>query len=92
MPKEKFENSLKRLEKIVDSLESGNLPLEETLKLYEEGVKLSRICSKTLHEAERKIEVLSKNRSGDFDLISFEEEESDEEPKAKKKKGTRKTK
>jgi len=50
----KFEKAVERLEKIVDELESGSLDLDESLKAYEEGVKLIKLCSKKLNEAEKK--------------------------------------
>jgi exodeoxyribonuclease VII small subunit len=60
----KFEDCLTRLEQIVAALETGNLPLEESLKVFEEGVQLSRHCAKYLDEAERRIEMLAKDDSG----------------------------
>ena len=60
----KFEDCLARLEQIVGSLESGNLPLEESLKIFEEGVGLARSCARYLEEAEKRIEVLAKDESG----------------------------
>ena len=56
----KFEESLQRLEKIVDQLEKGNVPLEQALKLFEEGMQLSTSCRKELEEAEGKVEILLK--------------------------------
>jgi exodeoxyribonuclease VII small subunit len=56
----KFEECLQRLEKIVDELEKGDIPLEKALALFEEGVKLSGACRKELEEAEGKIEILMK--------------------------------
>jgi len=56
----KFEDSLERLEKIVDDLEKGNVPLEQALKLFEEGMQLSTACRKELEQAEGKVEVLLK--------------------------------
>ena len=53
-----FENKLKRLEEIVHSMEAGDLQLEQSLKLFEEGVKLSRECTQQLGEAEAKVKVL----------------------------------
>jgi exodeoxyribonuclease VII small subunit len=53
-----FEVSLQRLEAIVDELEKGNVPLEQALKLFEEGLKLSSSCRKELEEAEGKVEIL----------------------------------
>ncbi len=60
----KFEDALQRLEQIVDQLESGDLPLEESLKVFEEGVALARRCSKYLEEAEKRIELLTRDESG----------------------------
>jgi exodeoxyribonuclease VII small subunit len=60
----KFEDCLSRLEQIVAALETGNLPLEESLKVFEEGVQLSRHCAKYLDEAERRIEMLAKDEGG----------------------------
>jgi exodeoxyribonuclease VII small subunit len=56
----KFEDCLQRLEKIVDDLEKGNVPLEQALKLFEEGMQLSSSCRKELEEAEGKVEILLK--------------------------------
>ena len=64
MAEEKFEEALKKLEEIVKEMESGDLTLEESLKSFEEGVRLSRFCAKKLDEAERRIEVLLKNEEG----------------------------
>lgn len=58
MAEEKFETAMKRLEEIVSKMEAGDLPLEESLRLFEEGIKLSRSLNKTLEEAERKVEIL----------------------------------
>jgi exodeoxyribonuclease VII small subunit len=60
----KFEDCLARLEQIVTALEAGNLPLEESLKVFEEGVTLARHCSRYLDEAERRIELLAKDETG----------------------------
>jgi exodeoxyribonuclease VII small subunit len=60
----KFEDSLARLEQIVSALESGNLPLEESLRVFEEGIALARHCARYLDEAERKIEILAKDEAG----------------------------
>ena len=56
----KFEECLDRLEKIVDQLEKGDIPLEQALKLFEEGVQLSNSCRKELEDAEGKVEILLK--------------------------------
>lgn len=63
-----FESSLADLEKIVEHLENGDLPLEESLKLFETGVKLSRECRERLSDAERRIEVLMKDGDGKLSL------------------------
>jgi exodeoxyribonuclease VII small subunit len=60
----KFEDCLARLEQIVGALEAGNLPLEESLKVFEEGIALARHCSRYLDDAERRIEMLVKDASG----------------------------
>ena len=72
----KFEKALERLEKIVEDLEAGNIPLEDALKKYEEGVKLSALCQKRLSQAEKKIEVLTKSLDGSLKKEPFEPEES----------------
>jgi exodeoxyribonuclease VII small subunit len=59
-----FEESLKKLETIVDRLERGDLPLEESLKLFEEGVGLSASCKQELDAAEGKVQLLVKQRDG----------------------------
>jgi len=67
-----FEHSLNDLETIVKKLEDGDLPLEESLKLFEEGVKLSRECRERLTSAERRIEVLMKDADGVIALETIE--------------------
>lgn len=67
----KFEEGLKRLEKIVDNLERGDIPLEESLKLYEEGVRLIRLLQTRLQEAETKIEKLLEEKDGTPILENF---------------------
>ncbi|MGD0735627.1 MAG: exodeoxyribonuclease VII small subunit [Terracidiphilus sp.] len=59
-----FEESLKKLETIVEKLEQGDLPLEESLKLFEEGVGLSATCKQELEAAEGKVQILIKQRDG----------------------------
>ena len=63
-----FEAALKQLEEIVQKLERGELPLEESLKLYEDGIRLSRLCHAKLEEAEGKIELLMKDAKGELVL------------------------
>jgi exodeoxyribonuclease VII small subunit len=74
MAEKKFEAALARLEEIVSELEKGDVPLEQSLKLFEEGIKLSRICNKRLEEAERKVEILLKDKNGNIKAEEFEEE------------------
>ena len=59
-----FEESLKQLEKIVEQLERGDLPLEESIRLFENGVKLSSACKQELDAAEAKVQILIKERDG----------------------------
>jgi exodeoxyribonuclease VII small subunit len=68
----KFETALERLEEIVKKLEDGDLPLEDSLKLFEEGVKLSRLCDQKLQAAERRIEILMKDQEGAVATLPFE--------------------
>jgi len=75
MAEKKFEAALARLEELVQELEKGDLPLEQSLKFFEEGIKLSRICNRRLEEAERKVEILLKDKSGNIKAEPFEEEE-----------------
>ncbi len=75
-----FESSLAELEKIVEQLENGDIPLEESLKLFESGVKLSRECRERLTEAERRIEILMKDGSGNLSLSEFSNDASVGEP------------
>jgi exodeoxyribonuclease VII small subunit len=69
----KFEEALKKLEKIVEDLEQGDLSLDEALKKYQEGIDLSRVCSQRLESAKKKIEVLTKNKKGEFELKALDE-------------------
>jgi exodeoxyribonuclease VII small subunit len=69
----KFEDCLQRLEKIVDELEKGDIPLEQSLALFEEGMKLSESCRKELEEAEGKVEILLK-QNGKLQAEPFEAE------------------
>ncbi len=68
----KFEDAVQRLEQIVDQLEAGNLSLEESLQVFEEGVGLARRCGKYLDEAEKRIELLTKDESGLLKVEPFE--------------------
>src|SRR5215217_7234126 len=82
-----FESSLGDLEKIVRKLEDGDLSLEESLKLFEDGVRLSRECQERLNAAERRIEILLKDEKGNPILQEITGERLDEprEPKIKRR-------
>ena len=67
-----FEASLAELEAIVARLEQGELPLEESLRQFERGVALTRVCQKALAQAEQKIRVLAKGAGGESALQDFE--------------------
>jgi exodeoxyribonuclease VII small subunit len=69
-----FESALKRLEEIVKKLETGDQPLDTALELFEEGIKLSRFCQSKLEQAERRVEILIKNESGQTRAVPFESE------------------
>jgi exodeoxyribonuclease VII small subunit len=64
MAKERFEDALGKLEKIVSQLEQGDTSLEESLKLFEEGIRLSKICNQKLEEAEKRVEILLQDENG----------------------------
>ena len=69
----KFEEALHKLEAVVQRLESGELPLEESLRLFEEGVHLTKVCTRRLEEAERRITILLKNERGEIVETPFDE-------------------
>ena len=71
-----FEKSLADLEQIVGKLENGDLPLEESLELFEKGIKLSRECRERLTNAERRIEILMKDSNGGLTAEEFLPESS----------------
>jgi exodeoxyribonuclease VII small subunit len=87
MAEMKFEEALKKLEKIVEELESGSLSLDESLDKYEEGIRLSKACSKKLEIARKKVEILLKSEDGSVELKAFDEKSAEGEvkPEAKKK-------
>jgi exodeoxyribonuclease VII small subunit len=60
MAREKFEDALAKLEGIVKKMESGDMPLEESLKAFEDGIRLARLCAGKLDEAERRVDMLMK--------------------------------
>jgi exodeoxyribonuclease VII small subunit len=76
--KQAFEQSLGRLEEIVRKLESANLPLDEAMKLFEEGMQLSRDCQKQLEQAEARVEILLKKAGGEMAAQPFKPEGEEE--------------
>lgn len=76
-----FEDSLSKLESIVSQLESGDLPLEHALEIFEEGVGLARLCQSHLAEAERKVEMLLRER-GELKTVPFDPSTEMAEPPA----------
>jgi len=78
MAKEKFEEALGRLEDIVKRMEAGDMTLEESLKAFEEGIKLARLCSRKLDEAERRVEILLKQEE-ELVIRPFKVEENESE-------------
>lgn len=75
----KFEQAMARLEAIVGELEKGDLPLDESLKIFEEGIRLSKSCLKILEDAERKVEVLVQEQNGKKRLHAFTQDDDGEE-------------
>jgi exodeoxyribonuclease VII small subunit len=67
-----FEEALARLETIVKGLEDGDLPLEESLRLFEEGVSLTRLCASRLEEAQKRIDLLTRSDQGLPKLVPFD--------------------
>lgn len=66
--RQSFEEALSRLEEIVNELEEESISLENTIKLYEEGIKLSKICTETLEQAELRIEKVNEQHADNEDL------------------------
>lgn len=80
MKKEKaFEEALSELEEILNRLEQGDLPLEEALQLFEQGVKLSRLCHTKLDEAQKRVEILLKDEGGKMTAQPFEKGAGEED-------------
>ena len=75
----KFEKAIQRLEKIVDDLEKGEMDIDKSLEIFEEGIKMSRVCSKKLNEAEAKIEKLTKDQKGELVTELFPAEEENDQ-------------
>ncbi len=94
MAEAKFEKDLEKLEAIVEALEEGGLPLDEALKKFEQGIGLAKRCEKALSQAEKKIELLTKNAGGELETEAFESDGAEEAPQknasasAKEKAGT----
>jgi len=78
MAQKKFEEAMDRLEEIVRDLEEGDLPLEESLKAFEEGMNLIKFCSEKLEEVERKVTKLVKENDGKYGHQPFDIEEKEE--------------
>jgi exodeoxyribonuclease VII small subunit len=70
-----FEKALSELERIVNDLESGDLSLEDSIKSFEKGIELSKLCQKKLEAAENRVKKLLEKSGGDFDLELFEEKD-----------------
>jgi exodeoxyribonuclease VII small subunit len=79
MKEKSFEEALQELEGIVNRLEQGDLPLDEALQFFEDGVKLSRYCHTKLDEAQKRVEVLLKDESGKMTAQPFEPSEDRED-------------
>jgi exodeoxyribonuclease VII small subunit len=75
LSKERFEEAFKKLEAIVNKMEGGDLPLEESLKLFEEGMRLSKLCSQKLTEVQKKVELLIASEEGGLKTQPFPLEE-----------------
>ena len=79
MAKQTFEQAIKKLELIVQQLESGEQPLEDAVKKFEEGIKLSKFCSEKLDETEKRITILLKDEMGNvFEKPFISESESED--------------
>ncbi len=74
-----FEEALKQLETAVETLEGGNLPLAEALRLFEEGLKASNLCRARLEEAKQRVEVLATESGNDFELTELDAVEESED-------------
>lgn len=75
-----FEGAMDRLEKIVEQMESGKLPLEDLIVRYEEGMNLVKICQERLANAEQKIEIIARNSAGKTVVKEFERAQEPETP------------
>jgi exodeoxyribonuclease VII small subunit len=75
-----FEGAMDRLEKIVEQMESGKLPLEDLILRYEEGMSLVKVCQERLARAEQKIEIIARNSAGKPEVKEFEPTPEPEKP------------
>ncbi|MCK5852294.1 exodeoxyribonuclease VII small subunit [bacterium] len=76
--KQSFEQSLTQLEDVVGKMESGEIPLDKCIDLYENGVKLADFCAKELDAAEKRIEKLHKKNEGEFETTPFDDKQEEE--------------
>ena len=72
MSEKTFEASMSELEEVVGKLENGDITLDDSLKLFEQGIKLAKACQKKLDEAEKKVKILTADSNGDFVEEDFE--------------------
>ena len=79
MAEKKFEEAMKRLEEIVQSLEGGELPLEAALEVFEEGMHLLKFCSNKLEEAEKRVTLLVEESGGKHSQVPFDLDEENNE-------------
>jgi exodeoxyribonuclease VII small subunit len=80
MAKKTFEQAMKQLEQIVQDLESGDMPLEKAIKKFEEGIELSKYCTKKLDESEKKITILMQDSSGNVAELPFTSKNENRSP------------
>ena len=80
MAKKTFEQAMKQLEQIVQDLESGDMPLEKAIKKFEEGIELSKYCTKKLDESEKKITILMQDASGNVAELPFASKNENRSP------------
>jgi len=92
MAEQKFEDALNKLETIITDLENGSLDLENTVKKYEEGMRLAAFCRKKLLETKKKIEILVKNADGNLTEEPFKEQGLEDRPEGKRHKAEKKRK
>lgn len=83
-PEQTFENAMERLEQLVEAMEGENLPLDQLLVSYEEGVRLAKFCSGKIATAEKRIEIISRGSEGEPEIQPFEPDSSASPPAAGK--------